>query len=98
MKDRLPRQIHKNLETGVINLDDSHSPGTHWVAYKKYGNKIIYFDSYGNLQPPKEVVKYFKSNGNVQIYYTYKKYQILEKNTYTCGHFCIKFLLNKLNK
>lgn len=95
MRDKLPRKIYKNDEKGIINLDNSCGPGTHWVAYKKHGNQIIYFDSYGNLPPPLEVRKYFKSNGQVQIYYNYNKYQTLKKRTYNCGQLCIEFLLNK---
>lgn len=98
MKDNLPRKIRKTYERGVINLDNSIGPGTHWVAYKKYKNKIIYFDSYGNLRPPLEVQRYFTSNGNIPIYYNYKNYQSLRRVTYNCGQLCINFLLNKLNK
>jgi hypothetical protein len=29
-----------------------------WVAYKKRGNKVIYFDSFGDLQPPTDLVTY----------------------------------------
>lgn len=54
MKDRLPKKIKKNFESGVINLDNNDGPGTHWTAYKKYGNNIFYFDSFGNLKPPLE--------------------------------------------
>lgn len=98
MKDQLPRKIRKKYENGVINLDNAIGPGTHWVAYKKRGNQIVYFDSYGNLRPPREVKNYFKSNGNVQIFYNYINYQTLQKPSYNCGHLCIKFLLNKLYK
>jgi len=28
------------------------------VAYAKRGNRAVYFDSFGNLQPPKEIVRY----------------------------------------
>lgn len=58
MRDNLPLRIRKH-ETGVINLDSFKNPGTHWTAYHKIGNLIKYFDSFGNLKPPLEVVKYF---------------------------------------
>lgn len=95
MKNELPSKIYRNVEKGIINLDSSYGPGTHWVAYKKHRNKIIYFDSYGNIPPPLEVRKYFKSNGHVEIFYNYNVYQTLKKRTYNCGHLCIEFLLNK---
>ena len=43
------------------NLDISSGSGRHWVAYKKTGGKVIYFDNFGNLNPPTEIVRYFKN-------------------------------------
>jgi len=57
MRDLLP-EAPKSRECGIVNLDNSRSSGTHWVAYNKNKNNIHYFDSFGNLQPPREVVKY----------------------------------------
>ena len=76
MRDNLPKTAHKN-ECGVINLDISSEPGTHWVAYKKTGKRVIYFDSFGNLNPPAEIVRYFK---NCNILFNYDQYQTY--NTY----------------
>ena len=56
MRDTLPNKPNKN-ECGVINMDEYKGIGTHWVAYKKIGNKVIYFDSFGGLKTPKEFVK-----------------------------------------
>jgi len=53
---------------GIVNLDDARSPGTHWVAYAKRDNHVIYFDNFGNLRPPKELVRYF-GNGVTKIEY-----------------------------
>ena len=53
MRNDLPKKIWRN-ESGVINdLDDQTGSGTHWCAYIKGGEYIFYFDSFGNLQPPK---------------------------------------------
>jgi len=78
----------KSRECGIVNLDKSRSSGTHWVAYNKNKNNINYFDSFGNLQPPKEVVKYL---GN-RIQYNYDRVQ--DFDTYNCGHHCLAFLLS----
>ena len=43
-KDNVP--ILKNNQSTIINLQDSCKKGSHWVSYKKIGNKIFYFDSY----------------------------------------------------
>lgn len=92
MRNSLPRKPWKN-ESGIVNLDNIQGPGTHWVAYKKEGLQIEYFDSYGNLRPPKEIIDYFRGS---TINYNYKSYQ--NYNTYNCGHLCIKFLYNKKYK
>lgn len=86
MRDSLPlKPLYK--ETGIINLDSTDGNGTHWVAYKKIGKSVKYFDSFGNLSPPKEVIEYFK---NCKIKYNHNRYQ--KFNTYNCGHLCIEFL------
>lgn len=91
MRDALPKKISPIYERGIINLDNSNGPGTHWTAYRKAGKKIVYFDSFGNLQPPVEVIQYFKSNGGpVEVTFNYNVYQSF--NTYNCGHLCLKFL------
>ena len=54
--DTLPKKPNKK-ECGIVNLDKSGGPGTHWVAWYKNGKTKIYFDSYG-VQPPTEVIYY----------------------------------------
>lgn len=92
MRNSLPKKPLHN-ECAVVNLDDLNGPGTHWVAYCKKKNEISYFDSFGNLPPPKELVKYFGSNKIIK--YNYKKYQ--EYDTVICGQLCLKFLFNEYN-
>lgn len=58
MRTNLPRSVLHN-ESGIINLDNARGHGTHWVAYVKRGDYIQYFDSFGNLRPPLEVIQYF---------------------------------------
>lgn len=85
MRDELPDKPLP-VECGVINLDSSKNAGTHWVAYVKIKDYIEYFDSYGNLKPPKEFVKYVGKN----IRYNYDNFQ--RNHLYNCGHLCLKFL------
>lgn len=89
MRDNLPLKI-RSRETGIINLDSKENRGSHWTAYVKNKNKVIYFDSYGNLRPPTEVITYFNSNGKVKIFYTYDDVQKLNK--FNCGQLALKFL------
>lgn len=85
MRDNLPKKPFKK-ESGIVNLDASSGPGSHWVAYIKNDNIVIYFDSFGNLKPPLEIIDYLGKN----IEYNYTKYQ--NYNTINCGHLCLKFL------
>ena len=43
-KDNVP--VLKNNQSTIINLQNTDKMGSHWVSYKKIGNKIFYFDSY----------------------------------------------------
>lgn len=91
MRDALPKRGPLVKECAVVNLDDSSGTGSHWVAYRKNGANVLYFDSFGDLRPPLDLINYFKVD---QIKYNYKKYQ--NYNTYVCGHLCLKFLCNLL--
>lgn len=86
MKDRLPNRPRKN-ESGILNLDDASGEGTHWVAYKKRGKDVLYFDSFGNLQPPRELKKYLEG---CAMRYNFERFQNFD--TVTCGHLCLNFL------
>ncbi len=90
MRDTLPKSGPHRSESGVLNLDENRGIGTHWVAYKKFNNKVIYFDSFGNINPPKEFVKYMKK---CKIYFNYDQYQGFGSSN--CGHLTLAFLYNK---
>lgn len=91
MLDSLPNRPRK-IECGIVNLDLSTGRGTHWVAYYKHNHDKEYFDSFGNLQPPLELLKYLGTN----IKYNYNQHQ--KFNTFNCGHLCLKFLYEIANK
>lgn len=69
-RNHLPEKIHQK-ERGNINLDEDRGYGTHRITYKINGPQVMYFDSYGNLPPPLEMVSYFNSNGPYHIQYNY---------------------------
>lgn len=89
MRNALPRKPLYS-EKGIVNLDDQRGPGTHWVAYKKRGKTVYYYDSFGDLRPPNELVNYFKG---CEIFYNYNREQAYD--TYVCGHLCLKFLYKR---
>lgn len=86
MRDTLPSKPRK-IECGIMNLDINKNHGTHWVAFVKHNNYAEYYDSFGNLKPPLELVKYLY---NLPIYYNYDRHQAF--GTTNCGHLCLKFL------
>jgi hypothetical protein len=91
MRDTLPIRPYAN-ECAIVNLDLNKNRGTHWVAYIKSGNTINYFDSFGDLKPPQELVEYFGRKAN--ILYNNNQYQ--KYNQYNCGHLCLEFLYKTL--
>ena len=49
----------------IINLDEYSDIGTHWVAlYMQNNNNVIYFDSFGVEQVPKEIRAFINNNNN----------------------------------
>jgi len=89
MKDELPTMPWKN-ECGILNLNNSNQPGSHWVAWLKNDEKKIYFDSFGDSPPPKEVVNYL---GKDNLYYTTGQFQRYNDPP-ICGYLCLDFIKN----
>lgn len=87
MHDELPRKPWKN-ESFVMNLHSKEKPGSHWVSVLKRGDKVLYFDSYGQIPPSNALAKYLKG---CQIKYNFDRFQKLD-NSFNCGHLCISFL------
>lgn len=88
MRNKMPVRGPRLNESAVVNLDDASGPGTHWVCYIKRGDKVKYYDSYGNLPPPLELVKYFGPRATITYNYTRNQ----KDGTFNCGHLCLKFL------
>lgn len=88
MRDNLPKSGPKKNECMIINHDSVENPGTHWTSYVKTDKNVYYFDSYGKLPPPLELMNYLGSGCN--IYCNYKRFQ--KFGTVICGHLCLQFL------
>ena len=87
MLNALPVGGPKYNESAIINLDDASGPGTYWVAYRERGNNVVYFDSFGDIQPPLDLMLYLDVD---EVKYNHERYQ--DFNTYVCGHLCLQFL------
>ena len=81
----------------VINIDEYHDIGTHWVAlyvqstgvYDTYvNNKIVtYFDSFGVEHIPKEIMKFIARKKIITNIYRIQAYDSI-----MCSYFCIRFI------
>jgi hypothetical protein len=88
----------------IINMANSGSAGTHWIAlwnYRDRQNKSqsIYFDSFG-LPPPIEVTQFAKRYGDLHVVANTRQLQPTDEGF--CGQFCLLFLyyvqLNRLTE
>ena len=82
-----PKDIRSFLYLRYRNGSQQKSYRPHCVAWNKYANEKIYFDSYG-LHPPTEVLKYLHSS----VYYNTERIQ--PHNEVFCGHLCLYVLKN----
>ena len=60
-RDNLPERSSRNKRKNgafVINLDEYHNIGTHWIALHVNNKTVTYFDSFGVEHIPKEIMKY----------------------------------------
>lgn len=88
MRNNLPKKRPDNNECAIINLDDYNSSGTHWTGYRKVLNKVFWFDPFGDLPPPLEILNHFRG---YQIFYNYDKFQTY--GSVYCGQWCLKYLM-----
>jgi len=90
MRELLPKDAPWYYECGILNLGDLQSRGTHWTAYVKHGDDILYFDSFGNATPPVELVGYLNADDG-SIKYNVDRIQQFDDPP-ICGHLCLEVL------
>lgn len=94
MRDNLPNDVPWKNECMVVNHDSIANDGTHWTCYIKKIDEVFYFDSFGKLPPPLELIKYLGSD--CKIFYNSQQYQKFD--TVICGHLCLCFLYEYYKK
>ena len=89
MRKRTTSQMSTSKRERYHKFGQCRGSGTHWVAYAKRGCRAIYFDSFGNLRPPKELVQYLdkKCCENRIQSNVFQNY-----NPSNCGQLCLRFL------
>ena len=93
-RDNLPNTIRSHelssaIKNGayVINLDEYHDIGTHWVALYVNNKTVTYFDSFGVEHIPNEVIKFIDNKNIITNIYRIQAYDSI-----MCGYFCIGFI------
>ena len=90
-RDNLPNNNNNNnnIKDGayVINLDEYHDIGTHWVALYVNNKTVTYFDSFGVEHIPREIMKFIARKKIVANIYRMQAYDSI-----MCGYFCIGFI------
>ena len=90
-------QIPKRRKfTFITNTDNHSNGGRHWNAWAVDNGKVYFFDSFGrspmdNTFPHvyKDIVLNFKS-----FSFFNRQVQTVGPESFTCGYFCIHFILN----
>ena len=81
----MPKTINNGAY--VINLDEYADVGTHWIALYAKNNEVIYFDSFGVEQVPKEIKRFIGHKNTKTIVF-----RIQADNSIMCACFCIGFI------
>ena len=76
----------------IINLSDSRSQGSHWIAPTIHENYVIYFDSFGEKCKNKWILTKFKNSCLIQ-----SNKQIQDYSSIMCGYFSLSFLIEDSN-
>lgn len=87
--DELPKYIKQN-ESGVINLDLSTGPGTHWVCYYNDPklNYVEYIDSFG-VPPDDRTLRFLRTS---MKYVRYNDSQLQHIDSQRCGWYCVHYI------
>ena len=84
-RDNLPNIIKNSAY--VINLDEYHDIGTHWVALYVNNQTVTYFDSFGVEHIPKEIMKFIGNKNKITNIFRTQAYDSI-----MYGYFCIGFI------
>ena len=85
----LPKGLRSAVKNGayVINLDEYHDIGTHWIALYMHNKIVTYFDSFGVEHISKEIMKFIARKKIITNIYRIQAYDSI-----MCGYFCIGFI------
>lgn len=82
---------------GILNIQESHMPGLHWIAilWEKNSNILEVFDSFGfGPSGYSDFIAKFAKNHGLKIKYNPNQYQ--SDYSVLCGYYSILFLRNRI--
>ena len=82
-RDNLPNNIKNGAY--VINLNEYHDIGTHWVALYVNNKTATYFDSFGVEHIPTEIMKFIARKKKIRR----NIYRIQAYDSILCSYICI---------
>ena len=86
-RDQLPALANS---AWVVNLQPStQGTGTHWVAVCELPNKVAYFDSFGEPDPPQDVLRRMKETGKKM---TFSRAWVQAWTSDACGLYCAFYI------
>ena len=91
-KDELPHRKPKDVRAYVINTDESHLPGTHWIAVyfpEDKNNVVEYFDSYGLPPLEQDMVDFMRRNA---VSTRFNNIRLQGMDSMVCGQYCVHYL------
>lgn len=90
-RNRIPEVPREKRLAYIINTDQAHKPGKHWVAFFLTKTTVYYFDPYGI--PPRGFARILKSRKKVRYFG-----RRLQGRGRMCGHYCLYFILTMQTK
>jgi hypothetical protein len=83
-RDNLPTFIKSKFY--IINLNQKHESGSHWVAIINFlPSRCYYFDSFG-IDPAKKILIFMRTSKKEMIMSSYRIQALM---SIMCGYFCI---------
>ena len=90
--DLVPISSNIEPQAFVVNTENSHSSGQHWIALITKQTKCWYFDSFGNELLNQDILRSLRNIGVEKYFLNCKQIQPVHSNS--CGYFCIAFVLS----
>ena len=84
-RDNLPNTVKNGAY--VINFDEYHNIGTHWVGFYVNNKTVTYFDSFGVEHISKEIMKFIDNKNIITNIFRIQAYDSI-----MCDYFCIGFI------